>query len=130
MDETIFKTENPLTYNYLLSNKEELSKRDKGNKTYPKWYSYGRTQSLKYSNKKCIYIPCFLNPDFIKNNIFIKQNLLHSGCLCIEPHNEDDIQKIIDCIINNIDFIKQNSSKRGGGWINISSRILYTLTLE
>jgi len=127
IDEDILQRENPLTYNYLLSNKDELYKRDKCNKKYPKWYSFGRTQSLKYSKKKCIYIPCFLNPDSISQSMSINENILHSGCLCIEPNNEDDIQKIMDCIINNSEFIKLNSSKRSGGWINLSSRTLYNL---
>jgi hypothetical protein len=129
IDEEIFKQDNPLTYKYLLCNKDELSKRDKGNKTYPKWYSYGRTQSLKCSKKKCIFIPCFLNPDYISNYISINNNILHSGCLCIEPNNESDITKIINCIISNKDFIKQNSSKRSGGWVNLSSRTLFCLTV-
>ena len=129
IDEDIISTENPLTYNYLLSQKVELSKRDKGNKKYPKWYSYGRTQSLKYSKKMCIYIPCFLNPDLINENIIIKNNILHSGCLCIEPNNEKDIQTIIKAINKNKEFIKLNSSKRSGGWINLSSRTLYDLEL-
>ena len=129
IDEEIFSKENPLTYKYLLSQKDELSKRDKGNKTYPKWYSFGRTQSLKYSKKKCIYIPCFLNPELINERITTNSNILHSGCLCIEPTNEKDIQKIINTIVNNKEFIKLNSSKRSGGWINLSSRILYDLEL-
>lgn len=129
INEEIFSKENPLTYNYLLSQKAELSKRDKGNKTYPKWYSYGRTQSLKYSKKKCIYISCFLNPDKIDENITIHNNILHSGCLCIQPNNEEDIEKIIKTIIENKEFIKLNSSKRSGGWINLSSRTLYNLEL-
>jgi len=129
IDEEIFSQENPFTYNYLLSKKVELSKRDKGNKKYPKWYSYGRTQSLKYSKKKCIYIPCFLNPETIHENITINSNILHSGCLCIEPNTEQDIELIIKTIINNKEFIKLNSSKRSGGWINLNSRTLYDLEL-
>ncbi len=129
INEDIFSKENPLTYNYLLSNKNELSKRDKGNKKYPKWYSYGRTQSIKYSKKKCIYIPCFLNPNLINEKITTHSNILHSGCLCIEPNNEDDIQKIINAIVKNKDFIKLNSSKRSGGWINLSNRTLYDIEL-
>ena len=130
IDEIKFKKDNPLTFKYLENHKDELSKRDKGNKTYPTWYSYGRTQSLKYSKKKCIYIPCFLDPDLISKNMFINNNILHSGCLCIEPNNEKDIKKIMDCIIHNKDFIKQNSSKRSAGWINLSSRTLYELPLH
>jgi hypothetical protein len=129
IDEEVFNKENPLTYNYLLTNKDELSKRDKGNKKYPTWYSFGRTQSLKYSSKKCIYIPCFFNPDEIDNSIYMHCNILHVGCLCIEPINEKDIQQIINCIVNNKEFIKQNSSKRSGGWINLSSRTLYDIKL-
>ena len=129
MDEDTFRKENSLTYNHLLSYKDELSKRDKGNNTYPKWYSYGRTQSLKYSNKKCIYIPCFLNPELINEEITINSNILHSGCLRIEPHKEEDIQTIINLIVKNKEFIKLNSSKRSGGWININSSTIYNIEL-
>lgn len=130
MEEEIFKKQNPLTYNYLLSQKDELSKRDKGNKKYSKWYSYGRTQSLKYSQKKCIYIPCFINPEQIEKYIFVNKDILHYGCLCIEPNNDDhDIDRIKECIIKNKEYIKLNSSKRSGGWISLSSRVLYELLL-
>ena len=129
IDEEEFSKENPLTYEFLSSQKNELSKRDKGNKTYPRWYSYGRTQSLKYSKKMCVYIPCFINPELINENITTQNNILHSGCLCIEPNNEEDIPVIIKTIINNKEFIKLNSSKRSGGWINLSSRTLYDLEL-
>ena len=126
----LFKQDNPLTYRYLMENKEELSKRDKGNKTYPEWYAYGRSQSIKYCDKICIYIPCFIEPANIKNSMFIKKGMLHQSCLCIEPNNESDITNIMSRIIANIDFITNNSSKRSGGWINISSRILYNITLD
>jgi hypothetical protein len=124
-----FKQDNPLTYNYLLNNREELAKRDKGAKTYPEWYAFGRSQSILYSDKKCIYIPCFIDPKSIEQNTFIHQNILHHSCLCIEPNTEADIDIIARCIIDNIDFISQNSSKRGGGWISLSSRVLYEVPL-
>lgn len=130
IDEKKFKTNNPLTYEYLIKYKEELSKRDNGNKKYTTWYAYGRTQSIKYNNKKCLYIPCFINPSQIEKNIYINKNILHNGSLCIEPNNEDDIDNIKSYIINNIKFIKENSTKRSGGWINISSRILNQISLN
>lgn len=130
LEEADFCNENPYTYAYLTSQKDELAKRDKGNKKYPKWYSYGRTQSLKCTNKKCIYIPCFLNPETIDKNIMVHQNILHSGCLCIEPIDEKDIDKIIECLIKNKTYLIQNSAKRSGGWISLSSRVLYNLNLQ
>lgn len=128
--ENIFKLNNPLTYEYLLKHKEELSKRDKGHKKYPEWYAFGRTQSINKKKQKCIYIPCFINPNEIKTVLSVRENILHHGCLCIEPNNQDDIKLIIQAIINNIDFIAHNSSKRSGGWINISSRILYQISIN
>ena len=56
----------PKTYEYLVSKKLILSKRDKGNGIYSSWYAYGRTQSLanikyklffpKYSNTNSFFI--------------------------------------------------------------------------
>ena len=130
INEDIFKLYNPHTYQYLLENKEELSKRDNGNKIYPTWYAYGRSQSIKYTNKICLYIPCFIEPNTIPLNLFENKNILHYGCLCIEPNNENDIYIIKNTIISNIDFIKNNSSKRSAGWINLTSSILYNLPLQ
>lgn len=130
LEESDFCKDNPYTYAYLTSQKDELAKRDKGNKKYPKWYSYGRTQSLKCTTKKCIYIPCFLNPETIDKNITVNQNILHSGCLCIEPKEEKDIEKIIECLICNKTYLSQNCAKRSGGWVSLSSRVLYNLNLQ
>lgn len=130
INEDQFKLENPLTYDYLLKNKEELSKRDKGNKSYSIWYAYGRTQAIKYNDKLCIYLPCFIDPINIKKNIFTNKNILHYSCLCIEPNDDIDVNTIIKLIIDNIDFIRKNSTKRSAGWINISSRTLYEIPLN
>ena len=128
--ESLFENRNPHTYEYLCNSKEELEKRDKGNKKYPEWYAYGRSQSIKYSENKCIYIPCFINPEQISNKLHVKSGSLHIGCLCINPIEEKYIDIIINSIIKNIKFIQENSSKRSGGWINLSSRILYQVPVE
>ncbi len=130
IEETTFKLVNPLTYDYLLQNKIELSNRDKGNKTYPAWYAYGRSQSIIYKDTQCVYIPCFIDPKNIHTNIYVHKDVLHYSCLCIEPNHGVDIKIIIDVIIKNINFINDNSSKRSAGWINISSRVLYEIPLE
>jgi len=131
ISEDTFSKNNKLTYEYLVSHKSELNKRDKGNKKYAAWYAYGRTQSIKSSNSKCIYIPCFLDPKCIEKNIYTHENILHSSCLCIEPYKDSSlsIDSIIRVIKKNIDFINKNSAKRSGGWINMSSRILYLVRI-
>ncbi len=129
ISECIFKNTNPKTYTYLENNKIELSKRDNGKKNYPAWYSFGRTQSLIISkNHNVLYIPTFLDPE----NIKIKKDvpLLFYNCLCIETKNDIDLDIIINAIISNKDFIINNSVKRGGGWITISSRILKQISIN
>jgi hypothetical protein len=127
LNEETFKSENPQTYSYLLTQKDELSKRDNGNKKYATWYAFGRTQSLKKPGKKSIYIPSFLNPDEIEDKMNTKEPILFQGCLCIEPHDINVIDIIKKSIIDNIEYIKSVSSKRSGGWINISTNTLYQL---
>jgi hypothetical protein len=130
LDEDIFKNLNPLTYKFLDSNKEELSKRDKGNKTYPKWYSYGRTQSLKIPNKeKIMYIPTFADPE---NIIYkIDKPKLCIGCLYLEiTDNTYTLENVKTILEKNKQFIIDNSSKRGGGWLNMSSRILKQVNVD
>jgi len=127
--EDTFKIKNPLTFKFLEENKVELSKRDNSNKTYPLWYSYGRTQSIKPC-KKAIILPCFCDPNNIEKCIRIVENTLYYSCLCIEPTNCNDINMIIDVIQKNKMYINENSSKRSGGWINLSSRVLNSIPLD
>lgn len=124
LEEEELKRTNPKTYEYLESQKARLSRRDKGNKTYPKWYSYGRSQSLKLpKHSQVIYIPVFVDPANIQ--CVIDEPTVYSGCLCIERTTEEYTnEEIIETIKKNIEYIKSNSSKRGGGWINMSTKTL------
>ena len=129
IEEEEFKMANPQTFAYLSLHKEELAKRDKGNKVYPKWYSFGRSQSLKLSiSPKVIYIPTFIDP--LDMQYKVSNPTLFYSCLCIESKRIDDIDLILYTIEKNMDLIQQRTSKRGGGWINLSSRILYQLPID
>lgn len=130
LDEEIFKVNNPLTYKFLESHKEELAKRDKGNKVYPKWYSYGRTQSLKISNKdKIMYIPSFTDPENILYKIDTPK--LYIGYLGLEIKDENySLEQVKDILEKNKQFIINNSSKRGGGWLNMSTRVIKQIVVE
>ena len=58
IEEKEFKNKFPHCYEYLLSEKEVLEKRDKGKVKYSPFYVWGRTQGLKKMGKK------MLNPTF------------------------------------------------------------------
>jgi len=127
--EDIFKEANPLTYAYLKEHKSELAKRDKGKKTYPAWYAYGRSQSVAYNTNTSIYIPVFIHPNNIKDYLYTRKGMLYKSCLCIQPNTHTSSTKIIKAIEKNIDFIINNSAKRSGGWISLSTRILKQIPL-
>jgi len=128
IDEEKFKKTNPKTYEFLEQNREELEKRDKGNKTYASWYAFGRTQSLiKPKAEKVLYISTFVNPKNIKYKIDIPKLFVSS--LCIEPKEDVDINDIVEILRNNEDYIEENSSKRGGGWISLSGSILKNIPI-
>ena len=125
-----FMKENPDTYHYLLEHKEELARRDKGKKKYSTWYAFGRTQSILYDDSiESIYIPSFIHPDNIKDYLHPQKGILHRSCLCITPKKYTDMPIIVETIEKNIDFIVNNSQKRSGGWINLSTRILKQISI-
>lgn len=122
INEETFKINNPKTYDFLLEKKDELAKRDNGNKTYEAWYAYGRKQGLKIlkeNDTDFLYISTMCNRDL---KIHSKKSMLYYSGLAIKlkdgsPLTNEDIKTII---YNNIDTIYNKSSKRANDWFNLS----------
>ncbi len=134
IDEAVLASTCPQTYAYLVSQKEELAKRDYGKKTYAAWYAYGRTQSVKRSHAThAIYLPTLIDPEDMSKSLHIYESMLFYGCLSIElkeeVHEGVDLNVVIDSILKAKEYIKNQSSKRGSGWINLSSTLLKTIPL-
>jgi len=55
IDENSLKSLYPKAYHYLLSQKESLATRDKGNGNYGAWYAFGRSQSLEKRKEKLFF---------------------------------------------------------------------------
>ncbi|WP_227430919.1 class I SAM-dependent DNA methyltransferase [Psychrobacter sp. I-STPA6b] len=66
IDEDSLSSKFPKAYEYLVSKKDILSKRDKGKGIYPNWYAYGRSQSLANAKYK-LFFPKYSNT----NSFFI-----------------------------------------------------------
>lgn len=128
IEETVFQRENPNTYAYLLSKRPELEKRDNGRKTYPKWYSYGRPQSLVLPNvNRAIYMPAFFDP---RNLLFrVESPMLHNSSICIVPNNESDIPWIQQIIVDQLSYIQKNSRIKCNGWVNVPITLLKNLSI-
>jgi len=65
MLEINFRNNFPNALNYLESNKDVLSERDKGNREYEAWYAYGRTQSLDIKGFKLFFPHITDSPNFV-----------------------------------------------------------------
>ena len=128
IEEDIFMENNPKTYDHLVENKDELAKRDKGSKIYKRWYAFGRTQSLiKPNSEKVIYVSTMVNP--VNIDYKIDSSKLSVSCLSITPKEQYTTEYILDILQKNTKYIENNSSKRGGGWINLSGRVLKNISI-
>jgi len=65
LNENELKNNFPKCYEYLLSVKDELSKRDKGKAKIPAWYAYGRSQGLSLYGKKLLTKTFSNRPNFM-----------------------------------------------------------------
>jgi adenine-specific DNA-methyltransferase len=101
------------TYNYLTSQKEVLSKRDKGNKEYEEWYAFGRNQALLTTGYKLLlpYItkePCFVYTD--------KKDLLFYNGYAILSNSIEELHILQKILMSKIFwFYIQNTSKPYAG---------------
>lgn len=77
MKEEYLKSNFPKAYEYLLENKKDLQKRDKGNGDYGAWYAFGRTQALSDKGFKLLFPYMAKNPHFVFTDQ--KDMLLYCG---------------------------------------------------
>lgn len=97
LEEEVLRDLYPYTYQYLNKKRQELTKRDKGNGNYEKWFAFGRTQSLeKITNK--LFFPKFSDkvPSYLISNDI---NLMFYNGQAIVGHSEEEmllIKKILE----------------------------------
>lgn len=98
----------PLCYEYLLSQQDILSSRDKGKINITPWFAYGRSQGLSLRGKKLLFPTFSYSPKFMLENS--KDALFCNGYAILESENTDIrlIQKIINSKI--MDYYVSNTS--------------------
>lgn len=109
MKEDYFKENFPKAYKYLLVNKEDLQKRDKGNGDYGAWYAFGRTQALCDSGFKLLFPYMAKKPHFV----FTEQKDLLIYCGYAVFHESTDELKILKRILESqvFEYYMANTSK-------------------
>jgi len=128
LPEETFKRENLKTYAFLETKRTDLTNRDKGKKTYPAWYSYGRQQGLNVPDvPESVYVSTLCNPDVAKSVVVRPTQLFYSG-LRVTPKNGISCDTIVE-IIANAD-LSSVCSKRSGDWLNVTASILKSIKIE
>jgi len=122
MDKYIIKTEKEFekeTFDYLLDNKEELLRRDKGKTDkYESWYAFGRKQGLNHYQDNTYLIP--IQGMLKENQTFfaisindLKQPFLFSSGFLLEVSNKDKT-KVLKFL--NSDKFQRIMKKEGKIW--------------
>ena len=90
-----FKKIYPKAYNYLLTQKELLSTRDKGKGKYSDWYAFGRNQSLELRKEK-LFFPQLVKKGF-KTYYIADENLYFYNGMCAYATKKElmKLQKIM-----------------------------------
>lgn len=109
MDEKQLKRDFPSAYKYLIRNKDELSKRDKGNGDYGAWYAFGRTQALTDKGYKLMFPYMAKTPHFVFTDN--KEMLIYCGYAVFNESTEE--LKILKRILESkvFEYYMENTSK-------------------
>lgn len=129
IEEDILKNKYPHCYEYLLTKKEILEHRGKGNHIYNPFYAYGRTQTMNKKGRKLItptfsQYPRFLIDNY-SNGLFTNgyaiypnkidnQTLFPSKPITLEE-NFDVVQKILNSSLMHY-YVKKTSVSIEGGY--------------
>jgi type I restriction-modification system DNA methylase subunit len=121
------KTKYPFAYNYLLSVKSELDKRDNGKPNAVAWYAFGRSQGLDTSfGEKIIFSPMNASPNFV---YYDNPDCTFYSGYCIKYNG--NIKKLLPQLNSKRmeQFISMTSRDFRGGWKAYNKKIVENFTI-
>ena len=124
ISEKELKDNYPFAYNYLLSVKPELDKRDNGIANSVAWYAFGRSQGLDTSfGEKIIFSPMNDKPNFVYYSN--PECTFYSG-YCIKKINGFSVDKLmLQLNSDRMDkFVSMSSRDFRGGWKAYNKKIV------
>ncbi len=117
----------PFAYNYLLSIKDELDKRDNGKLNTVAWYAFGRSQGLDTSfGKKILFSPMNNKPNFV---LFENSACTFYSGYCIKY--EGDFEFLLSELNSQkmTDYMQVSSRDFRGGWKAYNKQALEDFTI-
>ena len=121
------KNDFPLAYNYLLSIKDDLDKRDNGKLNAVAWYAFGRSQGLDTSfGKKILFSPMNNKPNFVP---FENEECTFYSGYCIKY--KGDFEFLLSELNSQkmADYMQVSSRDFRGGWKAYNKQVLEEFTI-
>ncbi|WP_321778110.1 class I SAM-dependent DNA methyltransferase [Sulfurimonas sp.] len=124
INEDNLKKQFPKAYEYLLTKRELLSTRDKGNGKYPVWYAFGRTQSLEKVKHK-LFFPQLVKEGF-KAVLNSDENLYFYNGMAAYSKKNEDLKILQKLLMSNIawKYIENKSKHYASGYFGLGKNYL------
>ncbi|TXK78906.1 class I SAM-dependent DNA methyltransferase [Mesonia sp. K4-1] len=128
ISEDNFRENFPQAYNYLNHYREELSKRDKGNKKYETWFAYGRSQALNIRGLKLLFPYISNAPYFVFTN---DEDLLFYNGYALISENEEELMFIKKVLESDIFwyYIKNTSKPYSSGYFALAKNYVKNFSI-
>lgn len=124
LSETRLKNEFPFAYKYLKAKREILKGRDKGEGEYPKWFAFGRTQSLELMRFK-LFFP-HITPHIPNYIINTDENLFFYNGIAVIGSNERELMLLKKLMSSRLFwfYIKSTSKPYSAGYFSLSKNYI------
>lgn len=124
IEEDVFSKQFPKTYEYLLTKKDILATRDKGNGKYPVWYGFGRTQSLEKVKYK-LFFPQLVKKGF-KAVINDEEDLYFYNGMAAYTKDKRNLKILEKLLVSDVmwSYIENKSKHYASGYFGLGKNYL------
>lgn len=122
--EEMFVKQFPKTYEYLLTKRDLLATRDKGNGKYPVWYAFGRTQSLEKVKWK-LFFPQLVKKGF-KAVLNDDENLYFYNGMAAYAEEKRSLEILQKLLVSSVawSYIENKSKHYASGYFGLGKNYL------
>ncbi|MDN5048582.1 HsdM family class I SAM-dependent methyltransferase [Aliarcobacter butzleri] len=124
IEEDVFSKQFPKAYKYLLTKKDILATRDKGNGKYPVWYAFGRTQSLEKVKDK-LFFPQLVKKGF-KAIINDEEDLYFYNGMAAYTKDKRNLKILEKLLVSDVmwSYIENKSKHYASGYFGLGKNYL------
>ncbi|WP_412561410.1 class I SAM-dependent DNA methyltransferase [Winogradskyella sp. MIT101101] len=126
--EKIFEEDYPMACNYLNDYREELGKRDKGQRNYETWYAFGRSQALNVIGLKLLFPYMSDNPYFVYTE---NRDLLFYNGYALVSNSEEALKFVQKILMSDVFwyYIKHTSKPYSSNYYALAKNYIKNFSI-